>query len=253
MTGARTRHVFVGLLLALAGLLPAGAQAFAIPPVAWPRIAAYADTPEGFVPDGWRLEHVVRGNLDDDTRPDLLLLLRMDDPENVVAHEGLGPSPLDTNPRMLVAAFASADGDGGYRRAMVDHALIPRAESPVMDDYLDDPAASITIAGNRSFTIRLHSWASAGTWFTSSRSFTFRHQDGCFRLIGYDFRETHRASGETEEVSVNYLSGRAWRRDGSIQDDGERPKRWTRLPQRQIVCIGQVGDGFGFDPGLPPR
>jgi hypothetical protein len=149
-----------------------------------------------------------------------------------------------------VLVIALADADGGYRRALVDHALIPRPESPVLADVLqDDPASVIRIADNRAFSITLHSWASAGTWYTSNRTYTFRRQDGCFRLIGFDQSSLHRASGETEETSINYLTGRAWTRSGSIEDDeGDRQSR--RLAKRSMICLEDVGDGFSFQSGL---
>jgi hypothetical protein len=240
-----------GALLALAAATPAAAQALQLPPVAWPHIADRAMSAEGFVPPQWRIEHRVEGRLDDDPAADLLLLLRMDEPANVIEHEGMGTSPFDSNPRMLVIAFA--DGQGGYRRELVDHQLIPRAESPLLDDVLrDDAPAMIQIRGNRSFAITLHSFASAGSWSSGDRQFTFRHQDGCFRLIGFDDTQVHRGSGEITRTSINYLTGGAWRSTGSIEDDAEPPKQWQTLPpSRRLVCIEQIGDGFVFDPALP--
>lgn len=246
----RVSCAFAAVAAMLFAALPvAHAQEFEIPPVQWPAIVEHAASAEGFVPDGWRLEHAARGRLDDDARPDLLILLRMQDPVNHIAHDVFGPSPFDTNPRLLVIALA--DAEGGYRRAGVDHALIPRPDSPVMADVLqDDPASAIRIADNRAFSITLHSWASAGTWYTSNRTYTFRRQDGCFRLIGFDRSSLHRASGETEDTSVNFLTGRAWTRSGSIEDDTPGPQRPQRLQSRSAICLGDIEDGFAFDPGL---
>lgn len=244
-------QVAVAALAAASAALPAFAQALEVPVVEIPAIPARAASAQGFVPDGWRLEHAVAGRLDDNAQPDLLLLLRMDDPTNVVAHDGLGVSPFDTNPRMLVFAFA--DAGGGYRRALVDHALIPRAESSVLDDVLqDDPANALRIATNRAVSITLHSWASAGSWSTHDRTFTVRWQDGCFRLIGFDRAGLHRGSGETDAMSVNYLTGRAWTRGGSIEDDAPGPTRPTRLRDRTPICLDAIGDGFAFEPALAP-
>ena len=225
------------------------AAAFAhpdIPPVDYPQIPERADDAAGFVPPGWRLEHEQRGRLDGDDRPDLLLLLRMDAAANRIEHDGMGASPFDTNPRMLVVALA--DGDG-YRRVVADHRFIPRPHSPVYDDVLgDSPGDAIRIAENRVFTITLTSWASAGSWSSTSRSFGFRFQDGCARLVGFDEHDLHRGSGEITERSDNFLSGRGWTRSGHISDEGEAPKRWRRLPRRNVICLGDIGDGFGFQP-----
>ncbi|WP_149194988.1 hypothetical protein [Luteimonas suaedae] len=234
------------LILALAAAPAARGQLPDLPPVVYPPVAERAERLVEFVPAGWRLEHAARGRLDADDRDDALLVLRMARPGNILPNEGFGPDLFDSNPRMLVAVFAA---DDGYRRVMVDHALIPRPDMPVFDDYLeDDPAAAISIHGNRSVSVRLHSWASAGTWFTRNVVFTFRHQDGCFRLIGYDDLEVHRASLESRETSVNYLTGRAWTRTGSMEEDTGRPRRGSRLSPNPAVCIGEVGDGLEYRP-----
>lgn len=216
------------------------------PPVQWPDVPAQAASAEGFVPAGWRIEVALQGRLDADERPDLLLLLRMDDDANVLHHDGPGVSPFDSNPRMLVVAVA--DG-GGYRRVAADRGLIPRPHSPVFDDFLpDEPDRGLAIADNRVFTVALHSWASAGSWHAGQRSFAFRLQDGCVRLVGFDEHTVHRASGEITERSVNFLTGRGWTRSGQVSDDGDGEREWQRLPPHDMICLGAIGDGFGFEP-----
>ena len=219
------------------------------PPVSYPAIVERASTKAGFVPEGWALEYDISGDLDGEADDDLLLLLKMQEPGNIVEHDGLGTSPYDTNPRLLVVALS--DANGGYRRVLADHALVPRPDSPVMDDVLqEDPAAAIRIDRKRVFSISLSTWASAGTWFTGHRSLAFRWQQGCFRLIGLDDWSMHRASGETSEVSINYLNNRAWTRRGSVDDGGEGKKRWQRLSPREPICLEQIGNGFQFETGL---
>lgn len=236
------------LILFLAVAPPAIAQLPDLPEVIYPELPVRAERLLDFVPAQWRLEHVVRGHLDDDGHDDALLVLRMVRVTNIVQNEGLGVARFDSNPRMLVAVLGD---ENGFRRIMVDHALIPRPEMPVFDDYLRDGAGSaITIQPNRSFSVNLHSWASAGTWFTRGVRFTFRYQDGCFRLIGYDDRETHRGSLAQRETSVNYLTGRAWVRSGSASDDVAGPRQWARLSPNLPLCINDVGDGLMFEPSL---
>ncbi|MDN5780893.1 MAG: hypothetical protein L0H23_02535 [Luteimonas sp.] len=222
------------------------AQEGDLPEVSYPAITDRAVDAAGFVPDGWRLEQIHGGDLDDDGRDDLVLVLEMADPANRIDNEGLGPDVFDTNPRMLVAAFAE---DGGYRRVLSDHVLVPRPYSPTLDDFLGE-TGGVEVDGG-ALRVTLHMWASAGTWFTSSTGFTFRYRDGCFRLVGYDKTGMHRASGEIETVSVNYLTRRAWRSQGSISDDGEPERTWLRMPKQPLRCLEDVGNGLGFDPGLP--
>lgn len=237
------------LTLAICGATIARAQAGEPPEVIYPRIVEHAPTPEAFVPAGWRLEHVARGHLDADAREDALLVLRMDAPGNIIDNDGFGPDRFDTNPRMLVAAVA--DTAGGWRRVMTDHVLVPRPDAPVMDDFLgDDPASAVTIRPNRTWSVQLHSWASAGTWSTREVIYTFRLEGDCMRLVGYDNEHLHRGSGVTTTTSVNYLNGRAWSQVGSIEDDTPGPQRATRLASRARICIADIGDGLAFEPNL---
>lgn len=229
--------------------LPALAHGLEIPDVVYPAIAERAATPEAFVPAGWRLEHLTRGRLDADGREDALLLLRMDEPANVIDNAGFGPGRFDTNPRMLVALLAQPDGS--WRQVMRNHRLVPRPESPVMDDFLDDdPARAVTIRPNRTWSVALRSWASAGSWSTRQVTHVFRLEGDCMRLVGHDDVHLHRASGDTTTTSVNYLTGRAWIRSGGIEDDAPGPRRHTRLGSNPRLCIDDVGDGLAFMPDL---
>ncbi|WP_164972075.1 hypothetical protein [Luteimonas sp. YGD11-2] len=243
------RHPACLLLTIACCLMPALARGFEVPDVTYPAIAERAATTEAFAPPGWRLEHLARGRLDADDREDALLVLRMDDPANVIDNSGFGPDRFDTNPRMLVAVLAQPDGS--WRRVMHNHTLVPRPESPVMDDYLDDdPAHAVTIHPNRTWSVALRSWASAGTWSMRQVSHTFRLEGDCMRLVGYDDMHLHRASGETMTTSVNHLTGRAWTRPGSIEDDAPGPQRHTRLAANPRLCIDEVGDGLSYLPEL---
>ena len=222
--------------------------AFEIPEVLYPEIAATAASPAGFVPPGWRLEHEARGLLDADALEDALLVLRMDDPGNIVDSTGYEPDAFDTNPRMLLVALATEDGT--WKRLMPDHVLVPRPDSPSMEDFLADGAPGrVQIRPNRTWSVSLHSFASAGTWTMREMTYTFRLEDDCMRLVGFDGMDLHRASGEIMTTSVNYLTGRAWTQAGHVSDD-DGPKRWTRLASSERICIEDIGHGLSFEPGL---
>ena len=244
------RHLSRLLLGSTCCLLSTLAHGFELPEVTYPALPEHAATPEAFVPPGWRLEHIARGLLDADAHEDALLVLRMDDPDNIVDNDGFGPDRFDTNPRMLVALLAQADGS--WRQVMQNHRLVPRPESPVMDDFLGDGAeTAVEIRPNGTWLVALHSWASAGSWSTSQVVYTFRYEGGCMRLVGHDAMHLHRSSGEINTSSVNYLTGRAWTRAESIGDEADGEKQWVRLASNAPLCIEDVGDGLGFMPELP--
>jgi hypothetical protein len=56
-----------------------------------------------------------------------------------------------------------------------------------------------------------------------------------------------RNSGETENISINYLTGRKVVTTGSIDGRGDRPKT-TKLPKKPLLRMDQVVDGLYFEP-----
>lgn len=140
-----------------------------VPSVVFPAIPAQARAQADLVPKGWTVEMESRGDLNGDGVPDLMLVLHMTDPRNVIT--------------------------------------------------------------------------------TSQTRFTFRYQDGCFKLIGYDSTEMRRNSGETSAVSINYLTKKAKISKGNIENDREDVS-WKAVRIPSLPCLEAVGNGLEFDPGI---
>jgi hypothetical protein len=235
----------LGSMLVL--VVPCAFAELHVPDAHYPGLPAQAMNAEGFVPNGWRLESQAAEDLDGDGRPDLVLVLRQQDPANVIRNDdGLGENPLDTNPRILAAAFAS-DG-GGYALALQNHALIPRHDVPTVEDMLEEGGVSVQRGALR---VTLHFWANAGSWSMGNTTYTFRWQNGRFELIGYDSDSVMRNSGASESLSINYSTGEVKRSVGNMQDDKETVT-WQKLPSSRRWTLDEVGDGSAFDP-LPAR
>ena len=232
-------------LLTIAGCLLAAdarAQDLALPDVSYPDLPKQAAGPDGFVPPGWRLEARAAGDLDRDGLADLALVLRQQDPKNILANDGLGEDPFDTNPRILAVALRNPQE--GYRLVVANHALIPRRTDPVLADPLEEGGIDIK---RGALQVALYRFASAGGWGMGMTTFTFRMRDGRFELIGYDSDTTARNTGEMREISVNYLTGRVKVTRGHIESD-ETEVTWRKLPRRPLLTIDAVGDGLEFDP-----
>lgn len=238
----------VAVLLLVAA--PAAAQDLEIPPVDYPTLASSAASAEGFVPVGWRIEARAEGDLNADGIADLALVLREQDPANVIDNSGFGPDRFDTNPRMLAVAFA--ERSGGYRLVAQNHRLIPRHTEPVLDDPFDSESEALKIERG-TLKLSLIRFASAGGWDSGGTSFTFRWQNGALRLIGFDWNNVRRNSGETREVSINFVTRRVRTATGNVERDDEQV-RWSRIPAGALPTLDEIGDGLEFDPaGLLAR
>jgi hypothetical protein len=234
-----------GALLVLATMLVgAGGQSaeLVIPPVSYPALPASAAAAEGFAPRGWRVEARAGGDISGDGLADLAVVLRMNDPANILTHDGLGDNPFDTNPRILAVALGVPGG--GYRLAAQDHQLIARRDYPTQSDPFEQELA--IERGSLNVTVRL--FMNAGGWGAGSSSFRFRWRDDGLRLVGYDHLDVQRNSGCMTRLSINYLTGRVKRSAGRTDLDRETV-RWSRLPVRALLPIDRIGDGLAFEAG----
>jgi hypothetical protein len=228
------------------GAVPALAQDLVIPKVVYPDIAPHAANAEGFKPAGWKVEKAISGDLNGDGAADLVLVLKDDDPKNVIDNPVLGPEKFDTNPRMLVIAFA--DKSGGYDLAVANHLLIPRATQPNLEDFLSE-GGGVSVK-NGALRVSLYLFADAGGWDMGTTTYTFRWQHGRFELIGYDNDDVQRNTGETTDLSINYSTGKMATSTGRI-DSNIKKTTWAKAPAGPPLPFEAVGDGMGFDPKTP--
>jgi hypothetical protein len=198
------------LPLAVAAAPAAAAQPHDIPAISYPALPGAAQQAEGFVPAGWALIASKSGDLNADGRIDLVLLMRMRDPANVVPIDlGDRSEPFDTNPHMLAVAFRQPRG--GYRLAASNHRLFVQplrpftGEGPLGEDTIRIERGGLLISFD---------------YLRGAASYRFRWQSGAFRLIGYEGSGV--SGGCIETISINYLTRRARVTKGLTSDDRER-------------------------------
>lgn len=232
------------------------AFSYEIPEAVYPVVPETGVSAESFVPEGWTIEVVEKGDLNKDRRDDILLVLKGVDPDNMLSNDSESPgvAEWDTNPRILAVAFASKTG--GYVLVLQSDDFIPRHDNPC----IDDPFGGAEIVDG-AIQIRFHLWANAGTWYTSDSSFTFRYRDKSFRLVSYSDYTTKRNTGETWDLALDYLSRKAeitignfssneGEGEGEGDDDSEdeyKSKTYTkRLPREPLKSLAEIGPGFDF-------
>jgi hypothetical protein len=205
-----------------------------------PKIPLRAASAAGFAPRGWSVEKAIKGDLNRDGRPDLAVILKGGDANCIVQPDG-APEPMDTNPRLVLIAFGTKTG---FSLQLVNPRVIPRIDDPHMDDPLNLDAFKI-----RQDVLRLGltSWRSMGGWTTFSSTFSFRWDGSRMRMIGFDRDTTHRNSGETETLSVNFVTGTVRAATRSIEGDRVGTGRSLRIPQK-LEALETMEDGLGYEP-----
>jgi len=237
------RFAVATFLLSLCWACGSAAAEPAIPAVSYPALARHARSVEGFVPMEWRIELKQTGDLNGDGRDDVAMVLRAIDERNVIDMRGQGgPENYDTNPRILMVAFANAAG--GYDLALENHTLIARTTEPSAQDSLDPngvQAGGVEIK-NGTLQVTLGYFGGNMGHFT----YTFRFEKSEFKLIGYDGVDVERSKGVMSQVSINYSTRRMSRSVGSISDDKDKVI-WTKLPLKPLLTMPQLGDGMEFN------
>ena len=193
-------------------------------------LPAYAAGFSAYVPKGWKIIKSVEGDLNGDNQADAVLVLQKQDKANIIPNDSMGLPELDTNPRMLKVLFKQADG---YKTAVENTTLIP-PESDKDNGCLADPLSDVSINKGR-LKVHFEWFYSCGSWWMSHSDYLFRYQNDRFLLIGYSHYEYHRASGEINEYSDNYLTGKRKRTTGGNVFDSypDRPKvKWERLKKK---------------------
>jgi hypothetical protein len=213
-------------------------------PVVYPKLIQRAQTSAGFVPQGWRIEAEVKGDLNSDKLPDVAFVLHETRSDNIWdASAEYGPKKFDTNPRILVVAFSRPGG--GYNIAVENHTLIPRMTEPSADDYFGIGNGKLEI--KRGALQVLLSW-DYGRGSHGNVTYTFQFRKMQFELVGYDSVNVTRGSGEIEMASMNYLTHKAKLSSGHV--DGARfPEKvfWKKIEDGPLLTIEQVGDGIRFN------
>ena len=168
--------------------------------------ALAAPAVQDFVPQGWKLERQVDGDLNGDGRADKVLVLQQQDAAHWQDNPGLGAPRLNLNPRTLLVLWNTPQG---YREAVRNTTLLPSENSvdtPCLADPLEDGGISIR---KQVLVVDMHYWLSCGSYSINHMRYKFRHQQGAWPLIGLDVEHSARNSENSEQSSYNFVTGKA--------------------------------------------
>jgi hypothetical protein len=228
----RARVGRAATLLSLLTVCPAvAAQVRPTPEFTAPSLPAAGSTVESLVPAGWSIEQRHQADFNNDGRADVLLLLRQAETH-------------DTAPRRIVLVALATRKPRGFALFAANAELIPSDPSGRFEDPLADGEIAVQPRG---FDVRLSMMSGIGSYVMATMRYRFRLERGCFRLIGYDRYETHRATLDTHDLSVNFLTGEVTSTNGNAQSNGAQIQR-SRLASNRRRCLSDVPNGWTFDP-----
>jgi hypothetical protein len=194
-------------------------------------LPAHAAKLSDFVLPGWKLEQQEAADLNGDGGVDALLLLRRQ-------------KPSGTPERVLAVALRERAPGEGYVLSGANDQMIPAADNSEQVDPMEEGELTARPGG---FDVKLSFVASGGSYQMATVRYRFRFQEGCFKLIGYDRMETHRATMETRDVSINFITGLVIKRQGNKNSSHIRENR-ERLKSKQRPCFTELKSAADFHP-----
>jgi len=195
------------------------------------QVPSKAAQPTQFIPPGWELEQQKVADLNGDGRDDALLLMRKSDSSG-------------TPQRILAVVLRELGDSDGYVLAELNPRLIPHSDNANQEDPMAEGELTAERGG---FDIKLTLLAGAGSYQMARLQYRFRYRDGCFRLIGYNRMETNRATLDTRDLSVNFLTGLMVHQTGNAQSDTTE-KQSDALKTNPRLCFGDLDSAAVFNP-----
>lgn len=177
--------------------------------------------PESFkkyIPKDWSLLQHATGDLNKDGIDDLVLIIQLDKPLSLDQNDDRFVEDFPIYQRSMIIMFGNED-KRTHRHIVKNDSFIIHSEDPNMED----PFQEVSVERNN-LVLKFGVFMNAGSWTVSSTSYVFRYQNGDFALIGADAGEFHRASGESVEFSINFLTKKYSKTIENTFDESVKPK-----------------------------
>jgi hypothetical protein len=177
---------------------------------------------EDFVPQGWKIENKVTGDLNDDGTADHAITMIEDKPK--VDSEGIS---VDRS-RGLVIVFGQTDGKLS-KAAVADRLLQCPNCGGAFYGAGNAPAEVSIVKG-----VLIVQQDRGSRWITDTTyRFRYDEQPSMFILIGFDYSSRDRGTGESVSESTNYLTGKR------ITTPAKGPAKTTTVEKKRY-SIGEV-------------
>ena len=141
---------------------------------------------------------------------------------------------FESSPLMLTIFLSNKDGS--YQTLNYEYIFedLPKSDEFVVVEY------SLNYTKTKCLMITVSSFATAGSWESPTCKYIFRYQNGDFYLIGESHESLYRNSGETTEVSINYLTGKQCTTEGNAFKKKKSKVKWETIGKKPLRSIGEV-------------
>ena len=173
---------------------------------------------------------VVEGDLNKDGFKDVVIIATPRNPENMQTRDD--GYVYNFNKPVMAVYFGNESGTYSLFKQYFN--TIPGQE----DEY---QSVDIDLRINDKGVMRISPsyFNSAGSSDSDASVYVFRFQNGDFYLIGKDTKSFSRYSGESTEVSENYLTHKRQTIISNMFDDSVKPKEtWTKIPADLLEKLG---------------
>ncbi|TDW50307.1 hypothetical protein EV144_102746 [Flavobacterium sp. 270] len=187
--------------------------------------------PTAFIPKNCVPFDTIYGDLNKDGVEDLVYMIKGTDKSKIITHEYRGQ--LDRNRRGLIILFNTKNG---YKLAAKNYDCFSSENEDGGVYYA--PELSIEIDKGKLFVSYAH--GRYGYW-----SYTFKHQNNDFELIGYD-GSSNRGPIVLSDVSINFLTRQKIVNQNVNENtyDGDEifEKTTTKIRRTQLIKLSEIKD-----------
>lgn len=187
-------------------------------------------TIEQIVPQGWEHQEV-QGDLNKDGIADLVVLAKPNFKENMKTRDD--GYEYNFNPYILAIYFGQTEG-GFQRWQQYEDLFEPDTEWSTVD-------VSINITDRGTLNIDTDCFSNAGSYGTSTTTYTFRFQNDDFYLIGKECTEMSRNTGKMTTVSENYLTWKCQTIEDNAFEEVKKKETWGKLTKQPLKKLGEEG------------
>lgn len=209
----------------------------------------FFDKPEQLFGKQYKVLMRADGDLNQDQRPDAVLIVSDTQPQHRLKNTSLGADTLDLNPRFLVVLLKSKDGKFAYN-PLYKLPVMPAGDTAAT--CLEDPLYEGNVKVEKGvLKLTVQYFMSCGGWTVSLREFIFRFQNEGFELIGLEQHDYSRSSGETSDYSYNFSTGRLHASKGWNQFDDTVTGTSKKYKLKKTAPI--TFERFQFDAQYPTQ